>query len=54
MLQVVFKDPDGIDRGNEEVFPILYFLAALPPLALALRWLCWRLYTVRGNLGVCC
>jgi hypothetical protein len=47
VCQVVFKDTDGT-RDYQQVYPWLYFLAAWAPLALALRWLCWRLYTVRG------
>lgn len=46
VLQVVFQDPTGLTHDYEEVFPWLYFFAAFPPLALALRWLCWRLYAV--------
>jgi hypothetical protein len=50
VCQVVFKDTDGT-RDYQQVYPWLYFLAAWAPLALALRWLCWRLYTVRGPAG---
>lgn len=50
VCQVVFKDADGT-RDYQQVYPWLYFLAAWAPLALALRWLCWRLYTVRGPAG---
>lgn len=43
VLQVVMGDPED---SNAEVYPWLYFFAAFSPLALALRWLCWRLYMV--------
>lgn len=46
VLQVVFRDPEGLITQYEGVYPWLYFFAAFPPLALALRWLCWRLYAV--------
>jgi hypothetical protein len=42
----LFQDPTGVTHDFEELFPWLYFFAAFPPLALALRWLCWRLYAV--------
>ncbi|KAF6256732.1 hypothetical protein COO60DRAFT_1461548 [Scenedesmus sp. NREL 46B-D3] len=31
-------------RTPDNAYPWLYFLSAIAPLALALRWLCWRLY----------
>lgn len=46
VCQVVFKDTDDFTRDYQEVVPWLYFLAAWAPLALALRWLCWKLYAV--------
>lgn len=46
VLQVVFRDPEGLTAQYEDTYPWLYFFAAFPPLALLLRWLCWRLYTV--------
>jgi hypothetical protein len=49
VLQVVFRDPEGLSTQYEGVYPWLYFFAAFPPLALALRWLCWRLYAVSAD-----
>lgn len=47
VFQVVYRDADGFtSRDFQHVFPWLYFFAAFPPLALALRWLCWKLYAV--------
>lgn len=51
VLQVVFRDPEGLTADYETVYTWLYFLAAFPPLALLLRWLCWRLYAVSKNMG---
>lgn len=49
VLQVVLRDPEGLVHDYDGVFPWLYFFAAFPPLFLVLRWLCWRLYTVRSK-----
>lgn len=46
VLQVILRDPAGFNKDYEEVYPWMYFFAAFPPLGMALRWLCWRLYTV--------
>jgi hypothetical protein len=46
VLQVVFRDPEGLTKDFEDVYTFFYFVAGTPPVALLLRWLCWRLYAV--------